>query len=285
MVASSRGHASIAHQLILSGADLYATNAEGETAAQLVRMNPNLATLLEAVTYPAPTIDIAAGTARAPAPAPARAQAPAPTSAPTAAPTAAASLTPASGAAAPPPPPTLQIPRSVQLFAAGVPLQSFPQPTYHALVHHVGLLLTEIGPWLRATALPLASTHPEVKELIFTVIAHTYTLAFAHADVAERFFDEYLKPAAQAQQDAMPRLLHEAATKMGVNVALAPVSLRGVTNTSQEQYLAFMKPEHLHVVTKVLAECTPKFVRLRKEAEVAVADFANPNTGGGYSGQ
>ena len=172
------------------------------------------------------------------------------------------------------------IPQSVHLLASGIPLQPSPQPTYHTLVHHEGLLLTVIGPWLRDVGLPEAATNAAVKTMVFTIISHTYTMAIANPVVAEQFFKDFLCLAAQLKQDEMPARLCCIAKQLGVNVALAPGTLRDTPEhkieLAQDDFLAFMKQEQLNVVDEVLAECNIKFVQMTEEAHAAVADFADP---------
>lgn len=183
-----------------------------------------------------------------------------------------------------PPTAAVSTPQTAHFLAAGIPLQQQPQPLYHTIAHHENLLLTEIGPWLHDVALPQAATNTEVKELIFTLISHTYTLSHTNPRVANTFFNDFVIRSAQSQQDCMPSKLDEIAKTMGVDVALAPATLRDTPETrvevSQDTIVAFMKPEQRHVAEAVLAECAPKFVKMQKEAKAAVADLANPKTGG-----
>ena len=147
---------------------------------------------------------------------------------------------------------------------------------------------------MRDVALPLAATDPEVKVFVFTLISHTYTVHHTHPALAERFFKEFLIPGAEEAQQKMPPILHQLATVLEADVPVAPKSLTtallrrkeshagGVEQeeVNQSHYLAFMKPEHLHVAESVLAECTPKFATFQAEAVVAVADIAeNPLEG------
>eukprot|EP00729_Bicosta_minor_P013154 gene13154-21276_t len=171
----------------------------------------------------------------------------------------------------------LDPPPTVHWLLAGVPLHPDPQPSWHVLVHHEGLLLTVIGPWMRDVALPLAGTHPEMKELIFTLISHLYAMCLTNTPIADRFFNEFVKPAAQRKLDTMPAQMHALAQRLEVDYALAPTELRGTpehkVELNQSQYLAFMHPDHLHVAEEVLAASTDKFVAMRAEAEAAVAEI------------
>lgn len=133
---------------------------------------------------------------------------------------------------------------------------------------------------MRDEALPQASTNPEAKTLIFTLVSHTYTLSHTHPGLSGRFFKEFLVSGVEELQRQMPPLLHKMAVQLEANVPVAPAALlrsEGAGNVSQGAYLAFMNPEHLHVAEKVLAECTPKFAKFQAEAVAAVADIAeNP---------
>lgn len=258
MLVSNRQNNSTAHQLILAGANPQTI----EGAAHYARScgNHRLAATLDAIAAPATLL-------------------PTPTTNATS-----ASTPPSSSPQSQPQPQPLPIPipQSVQFLAAGIPLQSYPQPVYHTVTYHEGLLLTEIGPWLRDVALPLAASDPKAKDLIFAVISHTYALTITNPTLADQFFQEYLLPAAQTAQDAMPAQLDAIARRMEANFALAPASLRDTqeqrVEVSQADYLAIMKPEHVGVVEEVLAECMPKFVKMRGEAESGVRAL-NPFTG------
>ena len=255
--AAGSGHTQVAHLLFLSGADVHAINNDGITAAHLARQiranksqhnHPVLAACLDQLATP-PNI----------------------------------TLDQPHQPQQPQQPHQLDLPPTVHWLLAGVPLHPDPQPAWHVHVHHEGLLLTVIGPWICDVALPLAATHPEMKELIFTLISHLYDVCLTNAPIADRFFNEFAKPAAQRMQDAMPAQMHARAQRLGVDYALAPTELRDTPDhkveLNQSQYLAFMHPDHLHVAEEVLAESMQKFVAMRREAEAAVADFADPNKG------
>ena len=74
------------------------------------------------------------------------------------------------------PKPPLQVPLTVYFFFAGLPLQPNPQPAYHTIVHHEGLWLAVIVPWLRDVALPLYATQPEVKAFVDTMLQNVVAM-------------------------------------------------------------------------------------------------------------
>ena len=170
-------------------------------------------------------------------------------------------------------------PLSARLLAAGIPLQSLPQPAYHTIVYSDTLLLTEIGPWLRAVAIPESRNNEVIKNMVFALISHTYSLTHDNPGVAEQFFQEFLVPPAQSYQAQMPDYLHAMAVELGVDAALAPPSLLELaadqSKANQGQYLAFMKPEHLNVAESILGSCSEKFAGMQKEAEIAVANVTH----------
>lgn len=249
--AAGSGHTQVAHLLFLSGADLHITNDDGITAAHLARQynHPILAACLDQLATP-PTINLTSAHS--------------------------AQIHQQQQY-------QLDLPLTVHWLLAGVPLHSDPQPSWYVNVHHEGLLLTVIGPWLCDVALPLAATNPEMKELIFTLISHLYDVCLTNTPIADRFFNEFAKPAAQCMQDAMPAQMHALAQKLGIDYALAPTELRDTpehkVQLNQSQYLAFMHPDHLHVAEEVLAKITPKFVAMRAEAGAAKANLADPDKG------
>lgn len=125
------------------------------------------------------------------------------------------------------------MPQSAHYLAAGIPLQPSPQPSYHVHPHHLGLLLTEIGPWLQDVALPRAATVPNIKAFVFTLVSHTYTLTHTHPKLAQQFFTQFLLPAAKAEQIKMHPVLHAMAVEMEAAIPMAPASLRDKAGVTQ----------------------------------------------------
>ena len=150
------GYIQMVYILFLSGADLHATNL-GCTAAQCACQNgyPVLAAFLDLLAATAPTITLSSSRMI---------------------------LRRYSGASthlqrererdtAP-----LQVPLTLHFFLAGLPFQPNPQPAYHTIVHHEGLWLAVIVPWLRDVALPLYATQPEVKAFVDTMLQNVVAM-------------------------------------------------------------------------------------------------------------
>jgi len=155
ILACNAGHADIAHQLILAGANLNATNPFGQTASELANSRgfPALEHQIEQIALPPIVLSV-----------------------------------------------DEVLPLSVQLLVAGMPLQPYPQPAYQTILYHEGLLLTEIGPWLRDVGLPNAARDP-FKFFVLALIRFSYTaLATIDRQVATKFLNDFLIPAVQSQE-------------------------------------------------------------------------------------
>ena len=134
---ANSGHTKMVNTIILSGADLHAATNDGRTAARCA-LNQN-------------HHDLAAFLDRLAAPQ--------------------TIITLSS-----PPQPPLHVPLTVYFFFAGLPLQPNPQPAYHTIVHHEGLWLAVIVPWLQDVALPLYATQPKVKAFVDTMLQNVLAM-------------------------------------------------------------------------------------------------------------
>ena len=136
--------------------------------------------------------------------------------------------------------------------------------------------LAGVGAWI-ATVMPHAATKMETKRVILTLISHMYVLSKEHPTAADHFFNHALRPAAQAEQDRMPALLHLLATELGADTAVAPTSLQNGGLVHQGQYLAFMRPERGAALADIFAGYL--YTHFRAEAIAAEADIADPVVG------
>jgi hypothetical protein len=126
--------------------------------------------------------------------------------------------------------------------------------------------LVDAAAWI-VEVMPQLQSDPEVKGTVMTMLAHTYHFVQSHPTAASHFFDSVHASAHKVQQ-ALPAVLHELATSLGVHRPLAAAKLMNVGGISQNAVLAFMAPEHGGLAAQAIAQFP--FEAMRAEAVEAV---------------
>lgn len=157
----------------------------------------------------------------------------------------------------------------------------------HTLVLNHGNAANELF-----TTYLLPAAHAQQKKLpaMLAGMAAAQGVDYALAPAALRAFGDHdgngaappTPPATAAAAAAAAAAVTTAVTATATGPVAAPATTPtpAPIDVTQARFLAFLKPENIHVAEEVLAECMPKAAAMRQQAEAAVATLGMPTTRG-----